>query len=473
MKDFADKIKSYSELKLSENVFKWTIAGAIIVMALSCIALFVNVLGCYPARLIVSDYGDFFNVLEFVQNANPYVDAVSGGGFANYPPLGYLILYPFALLARLSGEISSSNLSGIISMILFVALTYIPAILLTYKALPFDKKGKVLGTVAIFICYVAFFEFERLNINILVLDFCLLFYCFYDSDNKFLRHISVFSLAVAGAIKLYPLFLALIYIKDKRYKDFVFCGIYFVLLIFLPLFCFNGGIKNFEYMVKSILSFVQDDKSYFNMNDMAFYKLLRSIWAMLGLNYNNVVGVIFSVLKYGLFLISCLSLIFTKNRFKFLLLATLSYLNFTDNNYTYALIFLLIPLLAFFNDKETVSLGKDSKVTAENTFFILSAGVILSYFYDLLVVIPICVIIIMIINIKNGYYKKTSIGILIGVSALTLLILVNVLLCVIGLKDFMFFAYLEQPGRAIMPLVLQIILVTEAIIEINKKLKKD
>ncbi|MBP5466012.1 MAG: DUF2029 domain-containing protein, partial [Clostridia bacterium] len=389
MEKFTENIIKYSNGKLSEKICKWTLVGMIIVMVLSCFALFFHVLGCYPARLIISDYGDFFNVLDFVQNGDPYIDAKAGGGFANYPPLGYLILYPFALLARISGPISSTTVSGIISMILFLLLTYVPAILLTYKALPFDKGGKLLGTAAIFLCYIAFFEFERLNINILVLEFCLLFYCFYDSENKFLKGVSVFSLAAAGAIKLYPLFLALIFIKDKRYKDFILCGIYFVLLVFLPLFFFKDGIKNFGYMIEAITSFVNDDKTHFNMNDMAVHKLLRGIWAMIGLTYTNTVGLAFSVLKYGLFILSTFALIFTQNRFKFLLLATLAYLNFTDNNYTYSLIFLLIPFLAFFNDKETFSLDKDTLVTPESTFYLLSAGIMLSFFYDLILVIPL------------------------------------------------------------------------------------
>lgn len=485
MSKFTDKLLKktfgYDNETFIKIIFKsiLVITCAIYVASLILNLFGLDILGYYFTSLFGSDYGDFFDVLNFISTRNPYQYALEVGKIANYPPLGYMLLYPFVLLTKLGGsQISVANPMGIVSMFVYVLLTFTPVLIIAYKKLPFKKNSNLLVVLSVTVSYICYFEFVRLNINILALDFVMLFFCFYKSDNRWFRGLAVVSIAAAGAIKLYPFFLVVLLLKEKRIKDFILSVICLVSLIILPFFFFENGLYNIKYMIEQMATFVGEDQSkYFNMNDMAFMKLLRSVWAMLGFSPTDAVAIkAFKVIKYLFFIVSALGLFYTKNNFKFALLATLAYLNFTDNNYTYSLIFLLVPFILFFNDNEVMGENvSENKVTPEVLFYILIVWLMFNYFYDLVFVAPIICLLILLVNVKTGYHKKTSAVLAVIVGIVILLIAVNCVKYFVIRNDDLtlnmiepmtpqafLLAIMMQPARALPPFILQVILIVEA-----------
>ncbi|MBE7086957.1 MAG: DUF2029 domain-containing protein [Clostridiales bacterium] len=477
------KINKNSNEEFIAKLFKGVIALSLLAFIVSIIFYLCELdwLDFYFAGFFSRKYdpfGDYFNVLNFIQDRDPYLFTLNNGMTANYPPLAYLLLYPFALITRLGGtEMSLSNPMGAVAFGLYLLIAFIPVIWIVFKSLPFTRKNSIIAIISLVISYVAFFEIQRLNINVIALDFVLLFYITYKSEKSWCRNLSPLFIAISGAIKLFPFLLVLVYLKEKRIKDFILSGVYLLVLIFLPFLFFKGGFKNIGYMIKSLQLFVSSESSVgmFNLNDMALGKTLRAIAGMLFIDpYGQVLGIVIKVINLSFFAASILALLFIKNDFKFLLLTTLAYLNFTESNYTYALIFLLMPLLAFFNDKQIFG-GLENKklVDGESCFYILCLTLMLSFCYDLVVAIPLGCIFIMILNVKNGFHKTLSKFFMVVVALILVLIAVY---CIITLSlqlSTESLSYALQPSRAIIALILQTFLIVEGISFIKIKSNKE
>ena len=75
------------------------------------------------------------------------------------------------------------------------------------------------------------FAFERANSIIVAFIGMLFFLALKESKNRVLKEIGIISLAVASAIKIYPVVLFVLLLKEKKYKELLRGVVYCLLFV--------------------------------------------------------------------------------------------------------------------------------------------------------------------------------------------------------------------------------------------------
>lgn len=174
-------------------------------------------------------FSDFAETLSFAACPNPYDG--SSGFHSIYPPLSFLIFYPFALICNaplqqyIAGEITLAQLSAnplfIFSFLLFYVICL--AIIMIVAAKFTKLKGINLFYLfgIIFVFGPLLFEFCRANNTLLVVIFGLLFFFLHSSEKRWQRELSYVCLAAAATMKIYPIFMIFYLIwKEKAGTNF-------------------------------------------------------------------------------------------------------------------------------------------------------------------------------------------------------------------------------------------------------------
>tara|TARA_Y100000589_G_scaffold328698_1_gene373410 strand:+ start:537 stop:1718 length:1182 start_codon:yes stop_codon:yes gene_type:complete len=183
------------------------------------------------------DYRAFYLAGKSVlNNLNPYLNHISLNSdfygpinselskFSGwkYPPLASYLFTPFAILPY---EISK-NLFNLISLLTALSLTFF-----TLKKRLHDINPSSLIITGISFPFLA--TISRGQIEILIVCLALLSLYFYKKEQFLLSSIVI---AILGFIKIFPLFLALTYLKSsKRIKFFAYLFISLLILYFLNL----------------------------------------------------------------------------------------------------------------------------------------------------------------------------------------------------------------------------------------------
>ncbi len=198
-------------------------------------------------KVIGGHFGDFLVSLLVDMDLNPYHSELLKG---EYFPFSYILIYPFVLI--------NSNLA--LTMFLFSFVYFLFSFVSRNFSLNNEHQAKSIQDfrnffILTFMTFPFLFSFERANLEIL-LFVCILF--FIENLKKKRVLLSAVFLGVSGAIKLYPLFFGLLYLNQKKYKEFIFsifitCLLTFISLFFLkPDFQINVqdvfyGLKNINY----------------------------------------------------------------------------------------------------------------------------------------------------------------------------------------------------------------------------------
>jgi hypothetical protein len=90
-----------------------------------------------------------------------------------------------------------------------------------------------------FLTYPFLIQIDRMNVEVFLLTFELLFLIFYLRGKYYL---SATFLSCAAAMKFYPAALFFLLLKDKRYKEFIFGASLALLLTILSLLLMKGGL---------------------------------------------------------------------------------------------------------------------------------------------------------------------------------------------------------------------------------------
>lgn len=82
----------------------------------------------------------------------------------------------------------------------------------------------------------------------------LLFYflAYKDSSSNIKRILSLISFCSSVVLKGFPVVFGLYLLKERRYKDVIFCIIFTALLTFLPYLCFEHGFGNIQQHIHSV-----------------------------------------------------------------------------------------------------------------------------------------------------------------------------------------------------------------------------
>lgn len=216
-------------------------------------------------------FSDFAETLAYASVPNAYNGAYGIRTF--YPPLSFLIFWPFIWFCRgqiqgyVAGDVSlaqlASNPGFICAYLLYFAINL--AIIMYVVARMSKLKGWdlfYLLSLVVF-CGPLLFEFVRANNTLTTCIFALLFFYFNgrkDEENKLWRkELSYVFLALAACMKIYPAFMILFLVwREKGWNKLwsVLQTLGFTLIfVFLPFLFTEGGFANVAEIWKNFRGF--------------------------------------------------------------------------------------------------------------------------------------------------------------------------------------------------------------------------
>lgn len=290
-------------------------------------------------------YMDFFNINFFLLTKNPYKPEYS----SSYPPLNFVLAYPFASL-----EQYSKNLA--VNVYLFtILLLFVVLVLRTANKFSLKPYQTIFLTVIILISTPFIFLIERANYAFLTFFFTAMFLFDYNSQNKVKKELSYIYLAIASATKLYPAIFAVLLLKRKNYKGVIKSVIYTSILFVLPFFLFEGGfIYNVRAFLNNLLGFSKYTPLTINVSLTNFVKIFAYLF---GADYNgNMVENIATVVKLVLLLVTIISLFISNSSKHVIGLCALMSIILPNPVKTQSLIFMFIPIICFICSKEKTKL---------------------------------------------------------------------------------------------------------------------
>ena len=221
---------------------------------------------------------DFTQVAYFSINKDAYL--LEGG--SSYSALSLWLLAPFALIFKKDldgieyvigtenwGEPNMQIMASYrfwIAFLLYQAICFVAIYFLAKRLV--EKKQEGRSVFLIFICSApVVYAVLRGNMIMTSLIFVLIFLNWYQDKKFWKRETAVLALAVAGVLKLYPLFFCAFLLHDKKWLATLRMAGYFVALYLLPLCVYNGGISVY---FANLLGFAGDNtRAYFNNISLA------------------------------------------------------------------------------------------------------------------------------------------------------------------------------------------------------------
>lgn len=231
---------------------------------------------------------DFFNPLRYVAEGNPYFGFIGKTGAAGapgeriYPPLAYLILYPFSQTENYSSMTLQECWSNPGSMIAAIFFTVFSCFVFYFALNELCAKYKVNKIIIIPLMLSGLFmrSVERGNLIVLSIACTITFIAFYDSQDPFKRNLAVIMLAVSAVLKVYPCLFGIFYLRRKMYKEFCYAVILSACLGLLPFLFFKNGFANITRLLANAAENSRAYGSYeryiepvFNINHYFFHIL--------------------------------------------------------------------------------------------------------------------------------------------------------------------------------------------------------
>jgi hypothetical protein len=228
------------------------------------LVVFVSIMGTLTLLSIIGQimnptdeklFGDFFLVLTWIADKNPYSDSLA----SIYLPLCYLILYPFSFLndyASISLDDAWNSEIGMLSAFFFSIFSLIFLYFSLYKL---GKKPKSTLMISGFLFFSSMNQLAITTGNFIILSaaFVSAFLWLYDSPKKEYRALSLIFLSIAAVLKIYPALFGLLLVFDKKYKSLAFCVIFGLALTFLPFLFFDPGFfENIQQLLTNLQEFV-------------------------------------------------------------------------------------------------------------------------------------------------------------------------------------------------------------------------
>lgn len=338
------------------------------------------VFACTKSTYIFANtpFSDFAETLSYAVCKNPYTGEY--GIRSIYPPLSFLIFYPFTLICwgplyqYINGTITLANLSAnplyLISYFLFYLINLVIIMLVVAKLS--KLKGKQLFYVlTIVFCFgPLLFNFVRANNTLVTFMLALLFFYLNNEDVKWKKELSYVCLAGAICTKIYPAFIIFYLIFKEKGLNKLWSVLktlaYALILVFLPFVFIEGGFSNISVLLKNVTGFssgssgVSPTAWYTNVSletiIIRFCEALSFVFG--GANMDILHSILSKLLRYGLLLIALILpfMSFKSNKNKeFVALAVGTYLLFPGVCNGYCLTLMIIPFIFLLKDWNNMS----------------------------------------------------------------------------------------------------------------------
>lgn len=276
---------------------------------------------------------DFFNVMRYIAERDPYNNTINGVQEKLYLPLSYMLLYPFTYLVdytQLSLEDCWINTTCLVSYACFTILSLILWALSIVKLLDKYKIPRSYTLLLIFTS-IFFYSIERGNLIVIAAALVNFYICYYDSNDKIKKSFALICISIASVLKIFPAALILLTIRRKEYKFFITYVIVSALLSFLPFLFFKGGFDNFALMIRNVSMQTEQTSilvspykyglSGLCCNAFSFLKMTPNMAVIKIVNYcilvASVVAVFAGSKKYILALVLCIPAVFQLQAFAY------------------------------------------------------------------------------------------------------------------------------------------------------------
>lgn len=293
---------------------------------------------------------DFFNCIHDFYKRTPYTD-----GPSSYPPLAILLFYLLGKMlgndvALLDGFTLRTTQSAVEAFYLIFILCAILIYLLMQNHVIGNKwTRKIFGAVSL-VTTGMLYTYDRGNIIILALVFLLFFVNFRNSDNKIVAEITLISLAISASLKIYPAIFWLLLIYEKEYKKALRVIIYGGLIFLLPFWAFEGAAA-IPIFVKALLGFSSRGVANTDLLGINLVGICKALFLVFDIQNTRIL----TWIQLGgcvLAIAGCFLCRYSKNKWKQMALFALLIMLVPGSSAEYAIIFMLIPLQAFFSEKE-------------------------------------------------------------------------------------------------------------------------
>lgn len=312
---------------------------------------------------------DFFNPIAWVV---PLKSAYSNV-LNIYPPLLTtccgLIGKLFHFEPGLPAKVIRASVSGKFALGLYFTSTLAAFFALLYKYKQGFKWEKVLFCLAVALSTPFLFWFERANYIILALIGSLFFLMHYKDDRPAWRQAALLALAGAISVKIYPAVFGMFLLKEHRWKDICYLGIYTALAFLIP-FIWLGGFSQ----IRTYISNLGQNAAFFpgygyGLSAVSSFALLAAEKMTHGSKHlYHVYQEIMHAIPFIILIGGAVSAYFSKQNWKTLALLCLLIVLIPSISFTYVEIFMILPLAAFFNEEKTF--------TSENISYFLLLSVL-------------------------------------------------------------------------------------------------
>ncbi len=359
------------------NIFFYTMLSAtvvsmlaiILVYAYSLAALYLDPSAKFPA-FFLTIFSDFVQVMSFSLADSPY----SGNAASSYPPVAIIILYPFALICKsvFAKYPSHENMDVAeltanlelhpqfwIAFLLFFFICTLSIVFLISRIYKLDLKCtlKMIITVSFSAPFV--YTVLRGNIIYFALIFTLLFLLFHNSKNPWLRELALISLAIAGCLKIYPLFFGVYLLNKKKIFASFRVAVYFALIFFISLKLLPGSAG----FVDNLQGFMSDAERFISFLNLSLTALIyKIVYIFSPTAAASSAFDIFNLVMIGIvFICATVTAVVTRSNLSRAVICTAIIMLIPSVSYFYVLIFSIIPFMEYL--KEYNNLSKKNRIT--------------------------------------------------------------------------------------------------------------
>ena len=365
---FANSIPLSARQNRVLNIFFYTVfAGTaaamlgIILYYVYCFAALYN--GSDGGNWLLGIFSDFVSIMHAALADNPY--ALEDP--ASYPPAAILVLYPFAWICRgvfdTYSHISNENIDELtsnvilhaefwVALVLFFLICIVSILVVIVKKYRLDAKAALKVGITAMLSAPFVYAIMRGNTIYFALVFLLLFLLLYDSPNALCRELAYICLAIAGAIKIYPLFFGVFLLKDGNLKN-IFASlrvaVYFAVIFVGSFYFFPAGTELFEPFVGNLGGFMEETDRLLSLRNLSIPSILYKILYLISptLAASSLQTVLSYILIGVIFVSATVTAIAAKSDLSRAIIASAVLILIPSISYFYILIFEIIPFLEY------------------------------------------------------------------------------------------------------------------------------
>ncbi len=314
---------------------------------------------------------DFYNSITYTRGAVPYTQYGT-----LYPPLANLLFYFFCSNVPQSQQLSwGASLTENVALratandlrvqqptammyILFVVITCIALALLAAAIVEGSFASKALFGFSLLFTTGTIWALERGNIIILVVILSLFFVVYHQSSSAVIRELALLSLAFAAGLKLYPAFLGILLIREKKWKQAIRTILYGLAMFILPFFFFEG-IEGIQKFFRVLFSFNSASSDITGLSGLSLVQISKTFLAIFHLTTN--VSAILSMVQwvaYASVLVGFFLCFVYRVSWKAVAMLCLFTVIVPGKMVFYGVMMMLVPLILFLRDYESAGRWK-------------------------------------------------------------------------------------------------------------------